>query len=96
MVEFQALAAVQPVLVGMYFVGLNCKQPLASKNTKPAVWRVLCNQRRFFVAAFSLAAPSSGGIRSLLCCRVLVLRITNRKALTADAPGGEEGLIGSL
>ena len=28
MVEFQALAAVQPVLVGMYFVGLNCKQPL--------------------------------------------------------------------
>ena len=35
MVEFQALAAVQPVLVGMYFVGLNCKQPLTPRASPP-------------------------------------------------------------
>ncbi|WP_314259059.1 hypothetical protein [Cardiobacterium hominis] len=54
------------------------------------------NQQRFFFVGFSLAAPSSDNIRSPLCCRVLVLRIANRKAPTVNTPGGEEGLIGSL
>ena len=53
MVEFQALAAVQPVLVGMYFVGLNCKHALESDdNLLPSEKFALISQQAEAEAMF--------------------------------------------